>query len=162
MLNALGDNSSGAGDASNTSDGTGDRKRKKKSRWASTNDGTEGKTFIPGMPTILPSNLNPDQQEAYLGEYKTHSLCFHYYLFNRLNFYIHTSMIFHKEFYFFLLLHCSFLNESENLILYQTFSVLDPQKEMIYFMKRRSQIERKRTDSWNLVFSHNLDKNNKF
>ena len=45
-------------------------KRKKKSRWASTNDGTEGKTFIPGMPTILPSNLNADQQEAYLGDYK--------------------------------------------------------------------------------------------
>lgn len=45
-------------------------KRKKKSRWASTNDATEGKTCIPGMPTILPSNLNPDQQEAYLGEYK--------------------------------------------------------------------------------------------
>jgi splicing factor 1 len=75
MLNALGDNSSGAGDASNLSDG--DKKRKKKSRWASTNDGTEGKTFIPGMPTILPSNLNADQQEAYLGEYRIHLLCFH-------------------------------------------------------------------------------------
>lgn len=46
------------------------KERKKKSRWASTNDGTEGKTFIPGMPTILPSNLNSDQQEAYLGEYQ--------------------------------------------------------------------------------------------
>lgn len=45
-----------------------DRKRKKKSRWATTSDGTD-KTFIPGMPTILPSNLNPDQQEAYLGNY---------------------------------------------------------------------------------------------
>lgn len=55
------------GDASNSG---GDRKRKKKSRWASSNDGNE-KTFIPGMPTILPSNLNPDQQEAYLGNYQT-------------------------------------------------------------------------------------------
>jgi hypothetical protein len=53
------------GDASNSG---GDRKRKKKSRWASSTDGSE-KTFIPGMPTILPSNLNPDQQEAYLGNY---------------------------------------------------------------------------------------------
>lgn len=53
------------GDASNSG---GEKKRKKKSRWASSNDGNE-KTFIPGMPTILPSNLNPDQQEAYLGNY---------------------------------------------------------------------------------------------
>lgn len=76
MLNALGDNSSGGvGETSNTSDGN-DRKRKKKSRWASTNDGTEGKTFIPGMPTILPSNLNADQQEAYLGEYQICLFCF--------------------------------------------------------------------------------------
>lgn len=51
-----------------TSNSGGDRKRKRKSRWASSNDGNE-KTFIPGMPTILPSNLNPDQQEAYLGNY---------------------------------------------------------------------------------------------
>lgn len=55
----------GGGDASNSG---GDRKRKKKSRWASSTDGSE-KTFIPGMPTILPSNLNPDQQQAYLGNY---------------------------------------------------------------------------------------------
>ncbi|XP_023036656.1 U1 small nuclear ribonucleoprotein 70 kDa isoform X2 [Drosophila willistoni] len=40
-----------------------DRKRKRKSRWGgSEND----KTFIPGMPTILPSTLDPAQQEAYL------------------------------------------------------------------------------------------------
>lgn len=56
------------GEASNSG---GDKKRKKKSRWASSNDGNE-KTFIPGMPTILPSNLNPDQQEAYLGENHVH------------------------------------------------------------------------------------------
>lgn len=43
------------------------RARKKKSRWGgSEND----KTFIPGMPTILPATLDPNQQEAYLGEYK--------------------------------------------------------------------------------------------
>lgn len=79
MLNALGDNSSGGaiGDASNTSDGT-ERKRKKKSRWASTNDATDGKICIPGMPTILPSNLNADQQEAYLGNYLIHSLWLSY------------------------------------------------------------------------------------
>ncbi|XP_070493436.1 splicing factor 1-like [Chironomus tepperi] len=51
------------GEASNSG---GDKKRKKKSRWATSTDGAEGKTFIPGMPTVLPSNLNPDQQEAYL------------------------------------------------------------------------------------------------
>lgn len=43
------------------------RQRKKKSRWGgSEND----KTFIPGMPTILPATLDPTQQEAYLGNYK--------------------------------------------------------------------------------------------
>lgn len=65
MLNAVGDVSGGGVDETSNS---GDRKKKKKSRWATTNDATEGKTFIPGMPTILPSNLNADQQEAYLGE----------------------------------------------------------------------------------------------
>ncbi|XP_075165671.1 splicing factor 1 [Haematobia irritans] len=40
-----------------------ERKRRKKSRWG----GTENdKTFIPGMPTILPPTLDPKQQEAYL------------------------------------------------------------------------------------------------
>ncbi|KFB52234.1 AGAP000049-PA-like protein [Anopheles sinensis] len=39
------------------------RKRKRKSRWAG---GDHDKTFIPGMPTVLPSTLTPDQQEAYL------------------------------------------------------------------------------------------------
>lgn len=70
MLNAVGDMSgNGVEETSNS----GDRKKKKKSRWATTNDATEGKTFIPGMPTILPSNLNADQQEAYLGENQCHS-----------------------------------------------------------------------------------------
>lgn len=42
----------------------GDGKKKKKSRWGgSEND----KTFIPGMPTILPATLDSHQQEAYLG-----------------------------------------------------------------------------------------------
>ncbi|XP_029404200.2 splicing factor 1 isoform X1 [Bactrocera dorsalis] len=40
-----------------------DRKRRKRSRWG----GTENdKTFIPGMPTILPPTLDSAQQEAYL------------------------------------------------------------------------------------------------
>lgn len=42
-----------------------DRKRKKKSRWGG---GDHDKTFIPGMPTILPPTLSAHQQEAYLGE----------------------------------------------------------------------------------------------
>ncbi|KXJ27733.1 splicing factor 1 [Exaiptasia diaphana] len=41
---------------------TGDRKKKKRSRW-----GTEDKKMvIPGMPTTLPPNLNPEQQKAYI------------------------------------------------------------------------------------------------
>lgn len=52
----------------------GDTKKKKKSRWGgSEND----KTFIPGMPTILPATLDPHQQEAYLGEY---NLCFIFFV----------------------------------------------------------------------------------
>lgn len=45
------------------------RERKKRSRWGgSEND----KTFIPGMPTILPPSLDANQQEAYLGNYINH------------------------------------------------------------------------------------------
>ncbi|XP_055677429.1 splicing factor 1 [Lutzomyia longipalpis] len=40
-----------------------ERRRKRKSRWAG---GDHDKTFIPGMPTILPASLSADQQEAYL------------------------------------------------------------------------------------------------
>ena len=46
-----------------TSDPFADRKRRKKSRWGG---GEEDKTFIPGMPTMLPQGLNKDQEEAYL------------------------------------------------------------------------------------------------
>ena len=43
----------------------GERKKKRKSRW-----GTEEKrTFIPGMPTTMPPNLSPDQQQAYIGKW---------------------------------------------------------------------------------------------
>ena len=40
-----------------------ERKRRRKSRWLGTE---EDKTFIPGMPTMIPSGLNKDQEEAYL------------------------------------------------------------------------------------------------
>lgn len=43
-----------------------ERRRKKKSRWGGSDN---EKTFIPGMPTVLPSTLSADQQEAYLGNY---------------------------------------------------------------------------------------------
>lgn len=44
------------------------RQRKKKSRWG----GSESdKTFIPGMPTVLPPSLDSHQQEAYLGKDNT-------------------------------------------------------------------------------------------
>ncbi|KAH8351110.1 hypothetical protein KR084_004259 [Drosophila pseudotakahashii] len=58
-------NSNGAFD--NSMDSAAERKRKRKSRWGgSEND----KTFIPGMPTILPSTLDPAQQEAYLVQFQ--------------------------------------------------------------------------------------------
>lgn len=45
-----------------------DRKKKKKSRWG----GSElEKTFIPGMPTVLPHNLTKEQEEAYICKYIT-------------------------------------------------------------------------------------------
>lgn len=52
------------------------RQRKKRSRWGgSEND----KTFIPGMPTVLPSSLDSHQQEAYLGSYNIHVFLFFIY-----------------------------------------------------------------------------------
>ncbi|XP_052900324.1 splicing factor 1 [Anopheles moucheti] len=53
----------GNGNSSGGEGGESSRRRKKKSRWAG---GDHDKTFIPGMPTVLPSTLTPDQQEAYL------------------------------------------------------------------------------------------------
>ena len=42
----------------------GERKRKRRSRWGT----EEKKTFIPGMPTTMPPNLSPEQQQAYIGK----------------------------------------------------------------------------------------------
>lgn len=40
-----------------------ERKKRRKTRWG----GSEhDKTFIPGMPTVLPTNLTPEQEKAYL------------------------------------------------------------------------------------------------
>lgn len=44
--------------------GDGERKKKRKSRWGT----EEKKTFIPGMPTTMPPNLSPEQQQAYIGK----------------------------------------------------------------------------------------------
>lgn len=43
-----------------------ERKRRKKSRWGA--EETD-KTLIPGMPTVLPTNLSKEQEEAYVCEY---------------------------------------------------------------------------------------------
>ncbi|KAH8409841.1 hypothetical protein KR222_009490 [Zaprionus bogoriensis] len=51
----------------NSADSAAERKRKRKSRWGGTE---KDKTFIPGMPTILPSTLDPAQQEAYLVQFQ--------------------------------------------------------------------------------------------
>nr|CAI5820781.1 unnamed protein product [Callosobruchus analis] len=40
-----------------------ERRRRRRSRWGG---GEHEKIFIPGMPTILPPNLNKDQEQAYL------------------------------------------------------------------------------------------------
>lgn len=39
------------------------RERKRKSRWST------AKAFVPGMPTILPSNIDDNQRESYLRKY---------------------------------------------------------------------------------------------
>ena len=52
-----------AGNGSSSGSGGPERKRKRKSRWAG---GEDDKTFIPGMPTMLPQGLNKDQEQAYL------------------------------------------------------------------------------------------------
>lgn len=57
---SLGLGSSSAGNGSSSGP---ERKRKRKSRWAG---GEDDKTFIPGMPTMLPQGLNKDQEQAYL------------------------------------------------------------------------------------------------
>lgn len=48
-----------------------ERRRKRKSRWGGQE--TTEKTFIPGMPTMMPQGLSKDQEEAYLRK----SLSFH-------------------------------------------------------------------------------------
>ncbi|CAG9818159.1 unnamed protein product [Phaedon cochleariae] len=53
----------GDGSSNHSTGSDDDKKRKKRSRWG----GSEHeKIFIPGMPTILPQNLNKDQEKAYL------------------------------------------------------------------------------------------------
>jgi len=44
-----------------------ERRKKRKSRWGGA-DGAE-KTFIPGMPTMMPQGLSADQEEAYLRKF---------------------------------------------------------------------------------------------
>lgn len=51
---------------SDSNSAIGEKKKKRRSRWGG--DEKE-KTFIPGMPTVLPANLTKDQEEAYLGNY---------------------------------------------------------------------------------------------
>jgi hypothetical protein len=48
------------------------RAKKRRSRWGG--DEKE-KTFIPGMPTVLPTNLSKQQEEAYLGKAALFGLC---------------------------------------------------------------------------------------
>ncbi len=59
-----------------------ERKRRRKSRWGA--EETD-KTFIPGMPTVLPTNLSKEQEEAYVCEYFPSSR-FSYFLSLRIDF----------------------------------------------------------------------------
>lgn len=49
-----------------------ERKRKRKSRWG--NSDTD-RVIIPGLPTVLPSNITPEQEKTYL--------CMYIHRFNR-------------------------------------------------------------------------------
>ena len=42
------------------------RKKKKRSRWATSE---EEKIVIPGMPTVIPANMSKEQEEQYLRKY---------------------------------------------------------------------------------------------
>lgn len=42
------------------------RKKKRQSRWVTTEK--DPKSFIPGMPTIIPSNMSKEQEKAYLSK----------------------------------------------------------------------------------------------
>ena len=57
-------------------DGHLERRKKRRSRWAT--DETVDKTIIPGMPTVLPSNLNKEQERQYICKFywstKPHAL----------------------------------------------------------------------------------------
>lgn len=45
-----------------------ERRKRRKSRWG--NEEKE-KSFILGMPTVLPTNLSKEQEEAYLCKYRS-------------------------------------------------------------------------------------------
>ena len=61
-MNNSGD--SGRGRDSDSKESREERRRKRKSRWGGQE--TTEKTFIPGMPTMMPQGLSKDQEEAYL------------------------------------------------------------------------------------------------
>jgi len=60
----LGKSQASSGMASNSAESREERRRKRKSRWGG--DESTEKTFIPGMPTMMPQGLSKDQEEAYL------------------------------------------------------------------------------------------------
>ena len=49
-----------------------ERRKKRKSRWEAETD----KVVIPGMPTMIPPGLTPDQEKIYVCEF-LFILCFH-------------------------------------------------------------------------------------
>ena len=89
-----------------------ERKRKRKSRW-----GTEDKkTFIPGMPTTMPPNLSPEQQQAYIGN----KLVF--YLTNRFHFamclFSYRTQMTLPHFNVFYIYNCTYTRQNGIFVLY--------------------------------------------
>ena len=52
------------------------RRKKRKSRWTD----ESSKTFIPGLPTMIPAGMTKDQEEAYLCKYHIISVSKYLYL----------------------------------------------------------------------------------
>ncbi len=64
VINSINAALKGRSSGDNSAESREERRKKRKSRWG----GDEGgeKTFIPGMPTMMPQGLSKDQEEAYL------------------------------------------------------------------------------------------------
>lgn len=86
-LDTLDDDKYLLGDGKQEKETKEERRKRRKTRWS----GSEhDKTFIPGMPTVLPTNLTPEQEKAYLCKFIfCNFFSYHFYL---IMYYTHTYM----------------------------------------------------------------------